>query len=190
MAKRNDSLYPITRAERRNFTVMRDMVQKRLKRARAKGIDLPDVMKISEMSSPIDFWAAQQYMEDLIYMGVEAYYQEKLRKDREEQKKNERNERTLDTLHEHGYNIDDLDAFGEFMDMFRATGIGRMYASDIGAEMYEAAEDQGIDLDELMENYDEYIDAMEAVAQGNRDFLDESDSSSIWEAIYKYVHEE
>lgn len=177
----------VSAADRANYTRLRDMVQKRLKRARLKGIDLPDVPKIADLSAPIDFWAAFQYMQDLIFTGIPAYWAQYQAEQQRKQKEEEREQQILDTLHDHGYDINDLDAFGEFMDMFRATALGRMYGSDQAAEMYEEAEEQGIGLDDLRANYDKYLEVMEAIGSGDIDLPDNSDSGSIWETIREYV---
>lgn len=68
-------------------------------------------------------------------------------------------------LQSHGYKIDDLDAFGEFMEKFRAYYGRRIIPSDQAAELYDVLEGEEFEADEIMQHFEEYTEDLQETAQ-------------------------
>lgn len=68
-------------------------------------------------------------------------------------------------LQGHGYNIEDLDSFGEFMEKFRAYYGRRIIPSDQAAELYDVLEGEKFEVDEIMEHFEEYTEDLQETAQ-------------------------
>lgn len=65
--------------------------------------------------------------------------------------------RAVATLHANGYtfvNMDNIKAFGEFMEAARIKAGGRMFASDRVAELYDAAERKKIPPEQLLKDFE------------------------------------
>ena len=65
----------------------------------------------------------------------------------------------------HGYKIDDLDAFGEFMEKFRVYYGRRIIPSDQAAELYDVLEGEEFEADEIMQHFEEYTEDLQETAQ-------------------------
>ena len=68
-------------------------------------------------------------------------------------------------LQGHGYDIDDLDSFGEFMEKFRAYYGRRIIPSDQAAELYDVLEGEKFEVDEIMQHFEEYTEDLQETAQ-------------------------
>lgn len=69
--------------------------------------------------------------------------------------------KTLATLYEHGYNfvtMDNIDDFGDFMSAVRHTAETMRYDSERVAELYDWANKEKISKDELIKNFEHFME--------------------------------
>lgn len=136
----------LSKAERENYTRWRDVARKRLERLQAKGLakNYAPFVKLRDINSRSEFEREWYRIQKFLQYGAS------LRKERERQKK------IKNTLAEHGYNIDDLDAFGEWMEDMRASSWGNFLPSDELAEMYESIQKLEINPSDIKDNFEQW----------------------------------
>lgn len=72
-----------------------------------------------------------------------------------------RRTKSIKTLHEHGYdfvNKENFLSFGRFMEYYRQQGLDKIYGSPDAADVFEAAEDKNIDIEEIKEQFEDFLE--------------------------------
>jgi hypothetical protein len=135
------------RKARSEYSRLRDIAQKRLKRLRQEGFDAPEDFRkladINEKNIAFELAKVAQFLRSpkSTVSGVK---------------------KTLTksqlTLLQHGYHINDMRLFGKFMEEWRAQYGRRAYGSEQAAELYESMEHAGM-IDEIGESWLSYQEA-------------------------------
>lgn len=75
----------------------------------------------------------------------------------------EQRNKALDTLHEHGYtflNKSNIRQFGEFMEAFRADKALQVVGSPVAAELFGAAKERQMNVEQIKEQFAMWLDAL------------------------------
>lgn len=149
---------------RKEYTRLRDISQKRLKRLAAAGYTDTEVYqrnykhypKLKDIKSKSEL---SQRLSDLSrFVGSSQSTVKGIK---------ERNKQTLDTLKEHGYgfvNEGNLSDFGDFMEQYRDQLLDMDYDSGDAAELYRIVEKHGLDPDKVAQDFEFYLDNLEKAA--------------------------
>lgn len=152
------------RRARAEYARLRDIAQKRLKRLRTAGYSAPaDFIKTGDLNEKTLAGALARVHSFLSSPASTV----KGRKSKAG--------RIAQTLMEHGYKIDNVDRFGEFMEEWRAQYGQHARGSEQAAELYQAAELAQIPLDEIYTDFEKYIDSVAELD----DLLEQGDFANI-----------
>lgn len=146
---------------RKEYTRLRDISQKRIKRLAAAGFTDTEVYqrnykhypKLKDIKSKSEL---AQRLSDLSRFVASSQSTVKGIK--------ERNKKTLEQLEEHGYdfvNESNLSDFGDFMEQYRDQLLDMDYDSGDAAELYRIVEKHGLDPDKVAEDFEFYLENLE-----------------------------
>ena len=149
---------------RKEYTRLRDISQKRLKRLAAAGYTNTDVYqknvhhypKLKNIKTKSEL---AQRLSDLSRFVASTQSTVKGIKAREQ--------KTLESLKESGYtfvNESNLKDFGDFMEQYRDQLLYMDYDSGDAAELYRIVEKHGLDPDKVAEDFEFYLDNLEKAA--------------------------
>ena len=149
---------------RKEYTRLRDISQKRLKRLAAAGYTNTEVYqrnvkhypKLKDIKSKSEL---AQRLSDLSRFVGSSQSTVKGIKSREQ--------KTLETLKESGYtfvNESNLKDFGDFMEQYRDQLLDMDYDSGDAAELYRIVEKHGLDPDKVAQDFEWYLDNLEKAA--------------------------
>lgn len=151
---------------RKEYTKLRDIAQKRLKRLEAAGmtdraIYEKNVNHYPKLASIKTKSELAQRLSDLSRFVASSQSTVSGIKTREK--------KVVSTLHEHGFdfvNIENLRAFGDFMDLYRDEKMDTMgYDSGDAAELYSVVEKHKLDPDEIAKDFEFYLENVEAAKE-------------------------
>lgn len=165
---------------RKEYTRLRDISQKRLKRLAAAGYTDTEVYqrnykhypKLKDIKSKSEL--AQRLSDLSRFVGSSQSTVKGIK---------ERNKQTLDTLKEHGYgfvNESNLRDFGDFMEQYRDQLLDMDYDSGDAAELYRIVEKHGLDPDKVAADFEFYLDNLDKAAA-----LRKAKSSTGNEEVFK-----
>lgn len=165
---------------RKEYTRLRDISQKRLKRLAAAGYTDTEVYqrnykhypKLKDIKSKSEL--AQRLSDLSRFVGSSQSTVKGIK---------ERNKQTLDTLKEHGYgfvNEGNLSDFGDFMEQYRDQLLDMDYDSGDAAELYRIVEKHGLDPDKVAADFEFYLDNLDKAAA-----LRKAKSSTGNEEVFK-----
>ena len=165
---------------RKEYTRLRDISQKRLKRLAAAGYTDTEVYqrnykhypKLKDIKSKSEL--AQRLSDLSRFVGSSQSTVKGIK---------ERNKQTLETLKEHGYgfvNESNLRDFGDFMEQYRDQLLDMDYDSGDAAELYRIVEKHGLDPDKVAEDFEFYLDNLDKAAA-----LRKAKSSTGNEEVFK-----
>ena len=169
---------------RKEYTRLRDVAQKRLKRLKAAGYEdtegykrnvvhypkLKDVKTKSELAQRLSDLSRFIRSELSTVSGIK-----------------ERERKTLESLSEHGYdfvNEGNLSDFGDFMEQYRDQLLDMEYDSGDAAEVYEVAIKHKLDPEEVAQNFEFYLENLE-VAKKLRRSKNDGDTQKFEKRIVK-----
>ena len=153
---------------RKEYTRLRDISQKRLKRLAAAGYTdtevyqrnvkhypkLKDIKSKSELAQRLSDLSRFVGSSQSTVKGIKA-----------------REQKALETLRESGYtfvNESNLKDFGDFMEQYRDQLLDMDYDSGDAAELYRIVEKHGLDPDKVAEDFEFYLDNLEKAAELKR----------------------
>ena len=147
---------------RKEYTRLRDISQKRLKRLKAAGYENTEVYrknvnhypKLKDIKTKSEL--AQRLSDLSRFIAAETSTVSGMKS---------RTEKSISTLHEHGFTFVDennLTSFGEFMESFRDEMLDMEYDSGDAAELYSIIEKHKLDPDKVKENFEFYLDNIDA----------------------------
>lgn len=151
---------------RKEYTRLRDIAQKRLKRLEAAGMSdraiyEKNVNHYPKLASIKTKSELAQRLSDLSRFVASSQSTVSGIKTREK--------KTLDTLHENGFDFvteSNLKDFGDFMEMYRSEGMDTMgYDSGDAAELYSVVEKHKLDPDKIAEDFEFYLENVEAAKE-------------------------
>lgn len=165
---------------RKEYTRLRDISQKRLKRLAAAGYTDTEVYqrnykhypKLKDIKSKSEL--AQRLSDLSRFVGSSQSTVKGIK---------ERNKQTLETLKEHGYsfvNESNLRDFGDFMEQYRDQLLDMDYDSGDAAELYRIVEKHGLDPDKVAADFEFYLDNLDKAAA-----LRKAKSSTGNEEVFK-----
>lgn len=165
---------------RKEYTRLRDISQKRLKRLAAAGYTDTEVYqrnykhypKLKDIKSKSEL--AQRLSDLSRFVGSSQSTVKGIK---------ERNKQTLDTLKQHGYsfvNESNLRDFGDFMEQYRDQLLDMDYDSGDAAELYRIVEKHGLDPDKVAADFEFYLDNLDKAAA-----LRKAKSSTGNEEVFK-----
>lgn len=148
-------------AVRKEYTRLRNVAQKRLKRLKAAGYEdleayrkninhypvLKDIKTISELAQRLSDLSRFIKSELSTVSGIK-----------------ERERKTLESLSEHGFgfvNESNLSDFGDFMEQYRDQLLDMEYDSGDAAEVYQVAIKHKLDPERVAENFELYLENLE-----------------------------
>lgn len=152
-------LYATEKEARKEFRRLRDIAHKREQRMKAAGLDKSQTYKQLREVANLRAKNVKTPSQLGAWLGRLEYIlkkEETTVKGAKEYRKNSY-KRVQKTLESHGYSIENLDDFGDFMEKFRAIYGRRYVSSDRPAELYETMEGLPFSADEIMQHFDEYI---------------------------------
>lgn len=143
---------------RKEYTRLRDIAQKRLKRMEKAGfasynvyrINIKHYPKLADIGSPEEL---AQRLSDLSRFIMAKESTVSAIKDV--------NRKKLRTLHEHGYDfvtVDNLQDFGEFMEEYRAQMLDMEYDSGDAAELYYLTEKHDLFIDDIRDDFEFFLE--------------------------------
>lgn len=152
----------LVKAVRKEYTRLRDISQKRLKRLVAAGYTETEVYKRnvnhyptlknikskSELAQRLSDLSRFISSDQSTVSGIKS-----------------REKRSLDTLHEHGFdfvNESNLSDFGDFMESYRDQMMDLEYDSGDAAELYAIVEKHKLDPEAVAKNFEFYLSNLEA----------------------------
>ena len=149
---------------RKEYTRLRDISQKRLKRLAAAGYTDTEVYqrnykhypKLKDIKSKSEL--AQRLSDLSRFVGSSQSTVKGIK---------ERNKQTLETLKEHGYgfvNESNLRDFGDFMEQYRDQLLDMDYDSGDAAELYRIVEKHGLDPNKVATDFEFYLDNLDKAA--------------------------
>lgn len=158
----------MVRAVRKEYTRLRDIAQKRLKRLKAAGYEdteayrrnvshypkLKDIQTKSELAQRLSDLSRFISSEMSTVSGIKS-----------------RAQKTIESLSEHGFgfvNESNLQDFGEFMEQYRDQLLDMEYDSGDAAEVYSIAIKHKLDPEKVAENFEFYLENLEAAASLRR----------------------
>ena len=153
---------------RKEYTRLRDVAQKRLKRLKAAGYEdtegykrnvahypkLKDIQTKSELAQRLSDLSRFIKSELSTVSGIK-----------------ERERKTLESLSEHGYdfvNEGNLSDFGDFMEQYRDQLLDMEYDSGDAAEVYQVAIKHKLDPEEVAQNFEFYLENLEVAKKLRR----------------------
>lgn len=146
---------------RKEYTRLRDIAQKRLKRLEAAGYSDTQVYKLNIKHYP----KLKDIKTDYELMGrLSDLSRFVLSKMSTVSGRKEVEQKTLSTLHEHGYTFvtsDNLRAFGDFMEVYRNQKLDMLYDSGDAAELYGLVEKHKIDPEQLKKDFEFWLENLE-----------------------------
>ena len=165
---------------RKEYTRLRDISQKRLKRLAAAGYTDTEIYqrnykhypKLKDIKSKSEL--AQRLSDLSRFVGSSQSTVKGIK---------ERNKQTLDTLKQHGYgfvNEGNLRDFGDFMEQYRDQLLDMDYDSGDAAELYRIVEKHGLDPDKVAADFEFYLDNLDKAAA-----LRKAKSSTGNEEVFK-----
>lgn len=141
----------ISKAQKANYTKMRDIAHKRIQRLHAKGLgkEYSDFKKLSEMQSPEEFQRAYDELTAFLLKDV-TVASERRRKQQS----------MIDAFKQSGFNItpDELPHLSDFMEFWRELSISAQYASDQAVALFDHMYKMGINPDDIKKDFDTYLD--------------------------------
>ncbi len=172
------------KAVRKEYTRLRDIAQKRLKRLKAAGYEdteayrkninhyptLKEIKTKSELAQRLSDLSRFIKSELSTVSGIK-----------------ERERKTLESLSEHGYgfvNEGNLSDFGDFMEQYRDQLLDMEYDSGDAAEVYEVAIKHKLDPEEVAQNFEFYLENLE-VAKKLRRSKNDGDTQKFEKRIIK-----
>ena len=151
---------------------LRDIAHKRVERLKKAGFDKGQTFKRLEMLSKIRLGEIKSKGEAAL--ALSEFYQFLTRQEATvkgaRQYKKQKAEDVKKTLSRHGYEVDDLDKFGEFMEKFRAYYGRRIIPSDQAAQLYDTLEGVPFDIDEVMANFRLWTEDMDETERIVKDY--------------------
>lgn len=149
---------------RKEYTRLRDISQKRLKRLAAAGYTNTEVYqrnvkhypKLKDIKSKSEL--AQRLSDLSRFVGSSQSTVKGIRS---------RDQKTLQSLKESGYdfvNESNLKDFGDFMEQYRAQLLDMDYDSGDAAELYRIVEKHNLDPDKVAQDFEWYLDNLEKAA--------------------------
>lgn len=174
------------KAVRKEYTRLRDIAQKRLKRLKAAGYEdteayrkninhyptLKEIKTKSELAQRLSDLSRFIKSELSTVSGIK-----------------ERERKTLESLSEHGFgfvNESNLQDFGDFMEQYRDQLLDMEYDSGDAAEVYEIAVKHKLDPERVAENFELYLENLE-VAKKLRRSKNDGNADKFEERIIKKV---
>lgn len=165
---------------RKEYTRLRDISQKRLKRLAEAGYTDTEIYqrnykhypKLKDIKSKSEL--AQRLSDLSRFVGSSQSTVKGIK---------ERNKQTLETLKQHGYgfvNESNLRDFGDFMEQYRDQLLDMDYDSGDAAELYRIVEKHGLDPDKVAANFEFYLDNLDKAAA-----LRKAKSSTGNEEVFK-----
>lgn len=153
---------------RKEYTRLRDISQKRLKRLAAAGYSNTEVFqrnvrhypKLKDIKTKSEL--AQRLSDLSRFVGSTQSTLKGLKA---------REQKTLESLRESGYtfvNESNLKDFGDFMEQYRDQLLDMDYDSGDAAELYRIVEKHGLDPDKVAEDFEFYLDNLEKAAELRR----------------------
>ena len=153
---------------RKEYTRLRDISQKRLKRLSAAGYSNTEVYqrnvhhypKLKDIKTKSEL--AQRLSDLSRFVGSTQSTVKGLKA---------REQKALETLRESGYtfvNESNLKDFGDFMEQYRDQLLDMDYDSGDAAELYRIVEKHGLDPDKVAEDFEFYLDNLEKAAELKR----------------------
>jgi len=150
---------------RKEYTRLRDISQKRLKRLAEAGYTDTEVYqrnynhypKLKDIKSKSEL--AQRLSDLSRFVGSSQSTVKGIK---------ERNKKTLEQLEEHGYdfvNESNLRDFGDFMEQYRDQLLDMDYDSGDAAELYRIVEKHGLDPDKVAEDFEFYLENLDAAME-------------------------
>ena len=149
---------------RKEYTRLRDIAQKRLKRLEKAGYADTDVYKRNIKHYPVlsDIKSKNELSSRLSDLARFVSSQRSTVKGLKEIKK-----KSLETLHEHGYdfvNNENYEAFGKFMEEYRAQKLDAIYDSGEAADTFGIMERHHISISQIKSDFEKWL--------ANREVLD------------------
>lgn len=143
---------------RKEYSRLRDIAQKRLKRLRASPDTARTPLAMNYSFPSLD--AIGKDVHDVERQLARIHYFLSNPKSTLKGVRADRKARTIESLIEHGFEIaaKDLDAFGEFMEWGRSQLTGYMLPSDELAEMYEETRRLNLNMRELRRDFTEWLE--------------------------------
>ena len=165
---------------RKEYTRLRDISQKRLKRLAAAGYTDTEIYQrnykhyptLKNIKSKSEL--AQRLSDLSRFVGSSQSTVKGIK---------ERNKQTLETLKQHGYgfvNEGNLRDFGDFMEQYRDQLLDMDYDSGDAAELYRIVEKHGLDPDKVAADFEFYLDNLDKAAA-----LRKAKSSTGNEEVFK-----
>lgn len=150
---------------RKEYTRLRDISQKRLKRLAEAGYTDTEVYqrnyqhypKLKDIKSKSEL--AQRLSDLSRFVGSSQSTVKGIK---------ERSKKTLEALQEHGYdfvNESNLRDFGDFMEQYRDQLLDMDYDSGDAAELYRIVERHGLDPDKVAEDFEFYLENLDAAME-------------------------
>lgn len=150
---------------RKEYTRLRDISQKRLKRLAAAGYEesqtykqnVAHFPKLKDIKSPFDL--AQRLSDLSRFITSPRSTVSGMKSTRS---------KALDKLHEHGYdfvNQSNLDAYGEFMEEYRNQKLDREYDSGDAADAFRVLEKHGVDPKDAEADFEFWIDNVKTASK-------------------------
>ena len=143
---------------RKEYTRLRDISQKRLKRLKAAGYESTQQYKRNVLHYP--------KLKDIKSKTELAYRLSDLSRFIEAKTSTvsgikETQKKAIETMHEHGYdfiNSSNIKQFGEFMEEFRNRQLDMEYDSGDAAELFSVVTKKKVSIEKVKENFEEYLE--------------------------------
>lgn len=137
---------------------LRDIAHKRVQRLEKAGFEKMQTYKRLEMISKIRLGEIKS--ESQASLALSQFYQFLTKSESTvtgaRRYKKQKEENVKNVLSTHGYKVNDLPKFGEFMEKFRAYYGRRIIPSDQAAQLHSTLEGEQFDVDEIMMHFEEY----------------------------------
>ena len=174
---------------RKEYSRLRDIAQKRLKRLEKAGFSETEVYKknvshyptLKEIKTKSEL--AQRLSDLSRFIRSSQSTVQGIR---------ERRQKTLESLHDHGYNFvneQNLNEFGAFMDDYRANKLDMEYDSGDAAELFSVAEKHQIDPQDLEKDFEHYLDNLEELKKLRRSKKRRGSAKELKKALDKRLKE-
>lgn len=180
----------LKREVRKEYTRLRDIAQKRLKRLAAAGYETTDVYKKNVKHYPklkairTESELAQRLSDLSRFVGSTQSTVKGLK---------EREKKVLKTLKKNGYkyvNESNLSDFGEFMEYYRDAMYDLEYDSGDAADLYTVVEKNKLDPEKVKEDFDFWLENIEDAKKIRKAKRRTGKTSEVLEELVAKVYEE
>ena len=180
----------LKREVRKEYTRLRDIAQKRLKRLAAAGYETTDVYKKNVKHYPklkairTESELAQRLSDLSRFVGSTQSTVKGLK---------EREKKVLKTLKKNGYkyvNESNLSDFGEFMEYYRDAMYDLEYDSGDAADLYTVVEKNKLDPEKVKEDFDFWLENIEEAKKIRKAKRRTGKTSEVLEELVAKVYEE